>query len=260
VPFTVSHVAAVIPFHRPLARLHVFTAAVCGSMVPDFALLTPVQIPRVQTHSIMGLFTWSLPVGLITYLLTMLLIRPAIRETLPEGAYARLPVGDAAAPLRRWSHWPLVALAILSGAVTHVAWDLFTHEDSRGTQWFPVLEDFGPEVHGHQWRITYLLQYASSGAGLLLVALACGLWWWHTRRRTLTGPRRLGHQERLLWLGAYALMPLSVLMIDAIEAPRPMHNLGYFLHGVAVDGMRWSAYGLVLISALLQIRLAVSER
>jgi hypothetical protein len=106
-PFTVSHIAAVLPGYRPLARAHVFTAAVIGSMVPDFGLLLPGYVPRWQTHSLPGLITFCLPVGLLAYWLTLLLLRPAILEVLPDGAYLRLKCRTCAGvhPVgRAWLH------------------------------------------------------------------------------------------------------------------------------------------------------------
>ena len=89
-PFTVSHIAAVLPGYRPLTRAQMFTAAVIGSMVPDFGMLMPGTMVRWQTHSLPALFTFCLPVGLTAYWLTLLLIRPAVLEVVPDGAYLRL--------------------------------------------------------------------------------------------------------------------------------------------------------------------------
>jgi hypothetical protein len=49
-PFTISHIAAVLPAYRPLVRARLFTAAVIGSMVPDFGILLPGGLSRLQTH------------------------------------------------------------------------------------------------------------------------------------------------------------------------------------------------------------------
>ena len=94
-PFTLSHIAAVLPGYRPLTRAHVFTAAVIGSMVPDFGWFVPGAISRLQTHSITALLTFSLPVGLMAYWVTLLLIRPAMLEVVPDGAYVRLRAAPA---------------------------------------------------------------------------------------------------------------------------------------------------------------------
>ena len=66
-PYTLSHVAAVLPFSRLLARLQILSAMVIGSMAPDFGYLLPIHPPRVATHSAVSLVTFSLPLGLLSY-------------------------------------------------------------------------------------------------------------------------------------------------------------------------------------------------
>ena len=128
-PFTVSHVAAVLPGYRALSRARLFTAAVIGSMAPDFGMLLPGFVARWQTHSLLALFSFCLPMGLAAYGLTLLLIKPAVIEIVPDGAYARLRAADAMAAPRHLRAWLYAALAILLGAITHLIWDAFTHED-----------------------------------------------------------------------------------------------------------------------------------
>src|SRR5579862_7336781 len=121
-PFTVSHVAAVVPAYRPLTRAGVFSAAIIGAMVPDFGMLLPGSFARWQTHSLLALFLFCLPVGLFTYALTQTLIKPAVSEVLPDRIYARLRAEHPAVPLRRVSTWLYAALAVLFGALTHLIW------------------------------------------------------------------------------------------------------------------------------------------
>jgi hypothetical protein len=257
-PFTASHVAAVLPFHRSLSRLNVFTAAVIGSMVPDFALFVPNDMARWQTHSIRGLFTFCLPVGLASYGLTQLLIRPAMQEVLPDRAYVRLLSDKALVSLWNLRHWGLIALAVLFGAATHLAWDDFTHEDARGTRMFPVLTDYGPELGGRPLHLYRWLQYASSGLGLLAVLLALLVWWLHTRAPHPPPTRRVSPWERVVWCSAYLLVPLGDVFVHAIHQwPATLAALSGFLRLTAISGMRWSLVVLLLISALLRLRLAV---
>jgi hypothetical protein len=178
-PFTVSHIAAVLPGYRPLTRAHVFTAAVIGSMVPDFGLLVPGFMARWQTHSLSGLFTFCLPVGLTAYWLTLLLIRPAVIEVAPDGAYVRLRAADPPASIRQPRTWLYAAAALLLGAATHLIWDAFTHENARGVRMIPFLTDYGPEMAGHALHLYRWLQYGSSVLGLVVVGAALGLWVCH---------------------------------------------------------------------------------
>ena len=63
-PFTISHAAVVLPFSRLLARWRLLSAVVIGAMVPDFGLFLPWHMPRFETHSAVGLFTFCVPVGM----------------------------------------------------------------------------------------------------------------------------------------------------------------------------------------------------
>src|SRR5580658_3639094 len=137
-PFTVSHIAAVLPGHRLFTRYRVFTAAVIGSMVPDFGMLPLMDMTRLQTHSLMGLFTFCLPVGMAAYWLTLLLIRPALLEVMPDRAYVRLRAAPPPPSITRFSAWLSAAVVLLVGACTHLAWDAFTHENARGVRLIPL--------------------------------------------------------------------------------------------------------------------------
>jgi len=133
-PFTISHAAAVLPFTRPLARWRLLSAAVIGSMVPDFGWLMPLRPARFETHSLDALLTFCLPVGLASYWLFQLLVRTPIMELLPPGAYARWRWSEAPADYRSVKQWIWAACGLLAGAITHLVWDAFTHEGGRGVQ------------------------------------------------------------------------------------------------------------------------------
>jgi len=257
VPFTVSHVAAVLPVHRPLSRLRRFSAAVIGSMVPDFGLLLPGNFARWQTHSLRALITFCLPVGLAAYALTHALIRPAVLEVLPDGAYERLH----RAPRPAWTRprvWLAVVLALLFGALTHLVWDGFTHENARAVRLFPQLLNYGPEMAGRELRLYIWAQYGSSVVGLAAVAAALWLWLRHAPAPRPRPVRRLAPLERAAWLLLYAVpVPLAV----AGYALRPLLARhvpllsGGALGEIAVTAMRAAALALLVVSALLRVRL-----
>jgi hypothetical protein len=261
-PFTVSHIAAVLPGYRPLTRARVFTAAVIGSMVPDFGILLPGAISRMETHSITALFTFSLPVGLMTYWLTLLLIRPAVLEVLPDGAYARLRAAPPPPSIRQLRAWLYAAAALLLGACTHLAWDAFTHENAGGVRLFPGLTDYGPEMSGHPLPLYRWLQHGSSAAGLAVVACALLLWWHHAPAPPKPPVRRIGPTERLAWLGAYILPSLLAMawLVSRPWAPNqtPFNN-SIALGIVVMLGLRTAADSLLLVSVLIRARLAVSR-
>jgi hypothetical protein len=254
-PFTVSHVAAVIPAYRPLSRLHLFSAAVIGSMVPDFGLLLPDRLARWQTHSLSGLIPFCLPVGLCAYALTQWLIKPAVLEVLPDRAYARLWREQVHAPLARLSHWVLVASVLLLGAITHLVWDGFTHENARGVRMLPMLSDYGPDVAGHVMRGYVWLQLGSSVVGLAVVGFAVALWLYHAGPPAIPLSRRLGRAERVCWMLLYLLLPLL-----AFAWLLRWRGSSMWLTREAVDVLRAAALSLLLVSALLSVRLRWAPR
>src|ERR1700722_8759437 len=257
-PFTVSHIAAVLPGYRPLTRAHVFTAAVIGSMVPDFGWLVPEPLSRLQTHSIPALFTFSLPVGLTAYWVTLLLIRPAMLEVVPDGAYVRLRAAPVPT-ITRLASWLYAAAALLLGAATHLIWDAFTHENARGVRMFPLLTDYGPEMAGHPLHLYRWFQYGSSLIGLVVVAAALVLWMRHAPPPPAPPVRRIARPERVAWLGAYVLPSLLViawLLLRPWPAGHSPFTNGSAIGTVAIDAMRGAAASLLLVSALIRIRLA----
>jgi hypothetical protein len=258
-PFTISHVAAVLPLHQPLTRARVFTAAVIGSMVPDFGLMVPGFLARVETHSIPSLITFCLPIGLLAYWLTMVLVRPAVIEVAPDGAYARLRA-HAPVSLRQPTAWLAVAAALMLGAITHLVWDAFTHENARGVRMFPMLTDYGPEIDGHALHLYRWLQYGSSVGGLVILAAAVVLWLRHAGAPAERPARPLSPIERALWLGAYLVVPLAAVLW-AIAHPPPgtgsAFSNGIAIGWVAVAGMRGTIASALLVSALIRLRVAV---
>jgi hypothetical protein len=260
-PFTISHIAAVLPAHRVLSRARLFSAAVIGSMVPDFGLLLPGFMPRWETHSIEALFTFSLPVGLVAFVLTVLLVAPALTEVVPDRAYARLRLAEADRPPRAlWLTLVYAAPVIVLGAVTHLVWDGFTHENARGVRMFPILDELGPELDGHTLQLFRWLQYASSIVGLVVVVVALLVWMHHApTAATVRIPRRLGDLERRIWSSGYVLVALSGIAAGVWRVHAHMSTLaaGMRIGAVAIGALRASVMSLVLVSLLLLLRLRI---
>lgn len=263
-PFTVSHVAAILPAHRALLRWGFFSAAIVGSMVPDFGFLLPWPLPRSATHSLTALITFCLPMGLGAWWLFQLLIKPAWCAVLPGNWRLRLREGHPAARLTDWRAWAGGAMAIVLGACTHLVWDSFTHEDGRGVRMLPFLDDFyGPDLIGHPLRLYRWLQHASSLLGLFVVMVAA--WQWSrgidhssdaANAATVQAEPMLIH-ERHVWFTTYLLVPVALLTLALLFAwlhPRPWEGIGDKVARLAVTGLRGACLSLLLVSACIRLR------
>jgi len=172
VPFTPTHIVAVLPFW-PLRRVAPFSAFAIGAMVPDVPLFFPI-VDYAQTHSPLGLFTMCLPLGIAGFFLFELVMRRPTIAILPAWLRSRLSAKPniptqlfAGTQLR---YFVAVAFAIVIGAYTHQIWDAFTHKDQWGTHFIPILnahlEMGGFDVPGYK-----IFQHGSTLVGLPLLAL-----------------------------------------------------------------------------------------
>jgi len=261
-PFTISHTAVVLPFARPLARWRLLSAVVIGSMVPDFGLFLPWRPERFETHSVMALLTFCLPVGLTCYWVFQYLVKTPIIEILPAGAYGRWQPFAAPAPYGSVRQWLLAAGGVIVGAVTHLVLDGFTHEGARGVRLIPVLDDPVPEIHGHHVTFVRLLQDGISLIGLVVV-LAIVCYALRGGRARPAEPRPLGTAERRIWRFAYLATAVAVSTAYYLWM---RHNSPYWhtatakINFWAIASLRGLAAALLGVSPFLKWRLRADLR
>lgn len=163
-PFTISHLAAVLPLRAGRTRVDALPTAplVIGAMVPDLPAVLGAADLRPMTHS--GPFALAVDLGLtvVLWCAWVLAVRPAVVDLLPEVA-SRWRPARVRQPVALW--WVAAAVA---GSATHLVWDAFTHS-SEGATWFGAFA-------AHQ-RAFLLLQLVSSVVGLA-VLLVWGRRWW----------------------------------------------------------------------------------
>ena len=255
-PFTISHTAVVLPFARWLARWQLLSAAIIGAMVPDFRIFFP-GMPRVETHSLVALFTFCLPVGLITYWVFQRLMKSPILEVLPDGPYARWRPFAAEANIRSLRQWLLAGVGVLAGAVTHLVWDGFTHDGGRGVRMFPVLDDSLIDIGSRHIPAMYVLQDLGSLIGLaaVLAMLCYGL----RRGSEVPMPNRLvPSRERRVWWLIYALAAgtfMAAFYVWVRLGQPPTHSIVMRASWSAVASLRGLAAALFCVSLALDLRL-----
>lgn len=189
-PFTLSHAAAVLPAVRRTGRARgplVACALVLGSFAPDTFYFADAVVQGVMqygdfTHSLPGVFTAD---AALTAALAAcwLLLREPLTALLPHGLRGRV---HAAVRGERWRGRRPAALALwfylsaVTGSLTHVVWDSFTHMDRWGTHALPWLGE--PIAFG--FPLYTWLQYGSSALA------ACVLLWFTATalRRAPAGP------------------------------------------------------------------------
>lgn len=233
--FTLSHMAAVLPFYH-YRRWVSFDALLIGSMLPDlpYVLNTNETISH-QSHQASGLLTYCLPVGLIVFILWYwLLKRPALSLIHPyhegdtAGHFAR-PDSLSRRPVKFRQYaffWFKVVLGLLLGAITHLLWDGITHPDGFIASHVLWLQ--------HPVNISYLgfmpvarlLQYATSVLGS--VFLAAFAWRW-LQQGNLSNAKF--ESKKIILKGWQRALTVIVLgassLATALQAGLKWHNLWF---------------------------------
>ncbi|MFE2153455.1 DUF4184 family protein [Streptomyces lavendulae] len=185
-PFTLSHAAAVLPAVRRTGRARgplVASALVLGSFAPDTFYFADAVVQGVMGY---GAFAHSLP-GVLTVDAVLTALLAGYWLLLREPLIALLPRawrGRTYAFVRgaSWRERRPAALALwfylsaVTGSLTHVVWDSFTHADRWGTNALPWLGEplaFGLPLYS-------FVQYGSSAVAAVVL-----LWFTATALRRL---------------------------------------------------------------------------
>ncbi|HET7823087.1 MAG TPA: DUF4184 family protein [Ornithinibacter sp.] len=234
-PFTVSHVAAVLPVVGRSGRLPA-AALVIGSMTPDY----PWFLTRGRTagfsHSLLGVVTVDLAVGLLAVVLWRRWAQAPVRDLVPRLVGERLPRPPGLVP----RDLPWAALGVVLGALTHVVWDSFTHAGRWGVEVVPWLHTEHLGLPGYAWA-----QYASGLLGLAVLVV------WGLRRLAATeadpdGLRSTSGDRRAAW----GLVAGGALVGVAAGLLRSAGSAEVALFGAVTFGGAGLAVGVVLACVL----------
>ncbi len=229
-PFTLSHPAAVLLMGKtglPVA------AMVAGSMAPDVPMFVHVSGSYAVTHSLLGVLTVDVVLGMLGVVVWFGLVRDALVDVAPALVRERLPT------TARYSRaqWVLVPVAVALGALTHVVWDAFTHQNRWGVEHVLWLRTMHAGLMGSAWA-----QYVSGALGVVFV----GAWAVSSLRQTPRRPRN----PRVPELGVRA-MAVVVLAIAIIAVLAGLSRAPLGLHAIAFRGAVVGTIALVLGSLVL---------
>jgi hypothetical protein len=171
-PFTLCHPAALAALPSPIRHRLPLAALAVGSMTPDFEYLLRLKPLSTWSHTLPGLVTFCLPVGLVTWVAWELIARAPTRELLA------LDTDGHRCPMSPTS-LAVATFAVIIGAATHLAWDAFTHSGRLGALLIPQLEQEAWRIGSYSLRWFSVLQHLSTVLG----AVVLGLWYLRERQR-----------------------------------------------------------------------------
>ncbi len=166
-PFTLSHPAIILPFHKKLGKYFNMTGLIIGSLSPDFGMFIG---NRAMSHNFIGGLLFNITASMfLAYGFHCLIKRPTISH-LPH-------------PIDKWMyniylskrvledtlfHNIVLIYSIVIGVATHIYIDSFTHSTNMTNNILPILES-DIIIIGIGIPIYFLLQLLTSLIGLIVI-------------------------------------------------------------------------------------------
>lgn len=128
-PFTFSHPALVLPFYKFQSNWFSLTGLIAGSISPDFEYYFRMEKGiTFYSHTLLSLFYFNLPVGLLLSFLFHAIVRKPLLRNLTGFFFIRFSTFYNV----DWSHifrnkFFTLVISILLGGITHLLWDGLTH-------------------------------------------------------------------------------------------------------------------------------------
>jgi hypothetical protein len=214
-PFTISHIAAVLPARRWCNRTGQFSALAIGTMMPDLPYFLSPLAWHIHAHSLHSLVWWSGPLGALIWWLWHRFSKEALAQYLSPETRSRVAMRGYLCPAEiglMHAAW----LCVL-GAFTHITWDVFTHGNTYAVIWFPALRTPIPIWPGVWIACFHFLQLACSVVGLVFIVRSIGEalridWWaWRAWWGSLAMPAQRA-------LARWSLVPLLLTSASAVHA------------------------------------------
>lgn len=168
-PFTFSHPAAVLVFRKLEVKGFSMTAAIAGSIAPDFEYFIRMMFVSKISHKFPGILWFDIPMALALTFIFHLAIKDELIDHLPRGISGRLqPIKRLNWPLYFRQHAAGVFASLLLGLMSHLIWDSFTHSEGTLVKMLAFL-NFKYQVSGIDFRIFHVLKYLTAALGLYYI-------------------------------------------------------------------------------------------
>jgi hypothetical protein len=216
------------------------SALVVGSMAPDFGYFITLRESSMFSHTLPGVFLLGLPAGFIVLWIFHTIQKRPLLSLFPDSHQQRL-----APYMTRFRFFPprrflWIAISLLTGSLTHLAWDAFTHMDGWVVEHVPFFSTIVFTFWGTHFQVYKLLQYFCSALGLGILVLWYWRWYQKADLQLVNPPTSLSGFARqwmvgLMVLGAFGLACLFV----AWKGPEidSLYTLRIFVVRMIVSGI-----------------------
>jgi hypothetical protein len=169
VPFTYfSHQAPVVAVKMRWPAHVDATAMAMGSMAPDWEYALNGSRLDFDGHGVLAVLLFCTPIAVVAALV-LRRVAPVLFAYVPSPSW--MPLRQLRLLGTRRPSLPVTVVSALLGAVSHVVWDLFTHNDRWGARHIALLRSTAVSAFGHDLTWAKVLQYAGHTLGAAIAVL-----------------------------------------------------------------------------------------
>jgi hypothetical protein len=150
---------------------------VVGTFAPDFEYFLQLSPGGTYGHRPAGMFLFTLPAGLVFLWLFHRFVKLPAAALLPDGWRRRLVPYLREFRFGGAARFTLIASSVFVGAMTHVAWDQFTHKYTWLYRHWAVLSQTVRLPVVGLYPLTSVLQHGSTLIGMAILAIWLAYWY-----------------------------------------------------------------------------------
>lgn len=169
-PFTLAHPAAVLPLIGKNGKYFSATGLIAGSIIPDFEYFLRLSSRSEVCHTVHGIFIVDVPAALLLSVAFHWWIKQPLIANMPwtlQKYFGHVLSYNWFNYFR--THFTVVVVSCLIGALTHVAWDSVSHTTGQLVQRIEMLQT---SIVFNGLTIYRIIWWLSSLIGIAFVLLA----------------------------------------------------------------------------------------
>ncbi len=144
------------------------TAMAMGSMAPDWEYALHGSRLDFDGHSLVAVVLFCTPIAVVAAMV-LRRVAPVLFAFVPSPSW--MPLRQLRLLGARRPTLPTTVASAFVGALSHVIWDLFTHNDRWGAEHIALLRSTAVSAFGHDLTWAKVLQYAGHTVGAAVAVL-----------------------------------------------------------------------------------------
>ena len=209
-----------LPLVSTFARRRAASALIIGSMIPDLAYFMPWFRAGHSSHSMAGLLTYCLPLGMAAVMLFEWVLREPLAFLLPAAMRSRLAPPAAVTVRTLPVTMVAMACAVIIGSFLHVQWDALANRRGivlNGVSWARTEL---ARIGGYRITASRLIDHAGTLAGGAAITWTVARWMRSRPRRRVDETARDERFRRMSRMALVAIVAAGAVYGGARLRPR----------------------------------------